>query len=206
MKFHHTVFLQLACLAPSAVVALVPLQSYSLNPTHTARSRTTTLNVASIPIPQEQTEVTPSDAETLLDIDLSNNDNNNNSNKEGTLLTYDSDGIPRLGSLMKILPKETFQVDTKKSLFYFGVDTLACTASLGFLYAVVTSPLYQDLAMWQQALTVAPLQVLAGFAMWCQWCIGHDAGHSVVSKSKPWINDVVGETSHSIFCLTPFVP
>ncbi|EED91164.1 predicted protein [Thalassiosira pseudonana CCMP1335] len=37
------------------------------------------------------------------------------------------------------------------------------------------------------------------------WCIGHDAGHSTVSKTK-WINRVVGEVAHSVVCLTPFVP
>lgn len=113
--------------------------------------------------------------------------------------------IPDLGTIMKMLPKESYDIDTMTSLFYFGVDLVACVASIGFLDLVVTSDLYSSFPLWGQALAVAPLQVLAGFALWCMWCIGHDAGHGTVSK-KNWINHIVGEMSHSIFCLTPFVP
>lgn len=42
--------------------------------------------------------------------------------------------------------------------------------------------------------------------MWCLWCIGHDAGHGTVAKNAKWINRLVGEISHSVFCLTPFLP
>lgn len=125
---------------------------------------------------------------------------------DNRVLSYDKEDYPKLGSLMKALPEEIFKVSTAKSLFYFGVDTAACVASIGFLYAVVTSDIYHSMAIWQQALTVAPLQILAGFAMWCQWCIGHDAGHSLISKKHKWLNSVVGEIAHSMFCLTPFVP
>lgn len=102
--------------------------------------------------------------------------------------------VPSLGSILRMLPKESFDIDTKTSLFYFGVDLAAVVACLGFLNTVVTSDIYHSLPMWGQALTVAPLQVLSGFAMWCMWCIGHDAGHGTVSK-KNWINQVVGEVS-----------
>ena len=129
-----------------------------------------------------------------------------NGDKKNQLLAYDKDGYPRLGSLMKALPQDIFKVSTTKSLFYFAVDTAACILSIGFLYAVVRSDIYQSMAIWQQALTVAPLQLLAGFAMWCQWCIGHDAGHSLISKKFKWLNSAVGEVAHSVFCLTPFVP
>ena len=114
--------------------------------------------------------------------------------------------IPMQGEIMKMLPKESFQIDTKTSLFYFGVDFLAVASSMGFLNLVVNSDVYHSLPMIAQALTVAPLQVLTGFCMWLMWCIGHDAGHSLISKSKPWMNDVVGEIAHSMLCLTPFVP
>jgi omega-3 fatty acid desaturase (delta-15 desaturase) len=117
----------------------------------------------------------------------------------------DKDGIPKLGAIMKMLPKESFEIDTKTSLAYFAIDAAAVIASLGFLDAVVTSDIYHSLPVWQQAMMVAPLQVLAGFAMWCMWCIGHEAGHSLISK-KDWINQVVGEIAHSVICLTPFVP
>lgn len=113
--------------------------------------------------------------------------------------------VPSLGTIMKMLPKKSFDIDTPTSLFYFGLDFMACVGSLGFLNAVVTSDIYHSLPVPAQALMVAPLQVLAGFAMWCMWCIGHDAGHSTVSK-KNWINHAVGEVAHSVFCLTPFVP
>ena len=128
------------------------------------------------------------------------NENNND------LLSYDKEGYPKLGSIMKALPDEVFQVSTKTSLFYFAIDSIAVIASIGLLHGVVTSNIYHSLALWQQALTVAPFQLLAGFAMWCQWCIGHDAGHSLISKKHKWLNSFVGEISHSMFCLTPFIP
>jgi omega-3 fatty acid desaturase (delta-15 desaturase) len=112
---------------------------------------------------------------------------------------------PMQGQIMKWLPKSTFNIDTKTSLMYFGIDLAAVAASIGLLGAVVTSDIYHSLPIWGQALTVAPLQVLGGFAMWCMWCIGHDAGHSTVSKTN-WINQVVGEIAHSAICLTPFIP
>ena len=126
--------------------------------------------------------------------------------KNNDLLSYDKEGYPKLGSIMKALPDEVFQVSTKTSLFYFAIDSIAVIASIGLLHGVVTSNIYHSLALWQQALTVAPFQLLAGFAMWCQWCIGHDAGHSLISKEHKWLNNFVGEISHSMFCLTPFIP
>ncbi len=113
--------------------------------------------------------------------------------------------VPRVGTIMKMLPKETFDIHTPTSLFYFAVDAVAVLTSMGFLYAVVTSDVYHESPWVLQAAMAAPLQILSGFALWCMWCIGHDAGHSVVSKSKT-INRVVGEIAHSVFCLTPFVP
>lgn len=80
---------------------------------------------------------------------------------------------------------------------------------MGFLNAVVTSDVYHRISIWQQFLSVVPLQVLTGFAMWCTWCIGHDAGHGTVSKNSKYgkvVNRVVGEITHSMVCLTPFVP
>jgi len=112
---------------------------------------------------------------------------------------------PRAGTVMKMLPKETWDIDTKTSLFYFGVDFAAVFATMGFLNTVVTSEVYHSFPIWLQGLSVAPLQILTGFAMWTMWCIGHDAGHSTVSKSK-WINRFVGEIAHSAISLTPFVP
>lgn len=73
---------------------------------------------------------------------------------------------PVPGSIMKMLPKDTFDIDTPTSLFYFGVDLLAVITTMGFLDVVVTSDNYHALPMWAQALCVAPLQVLTGFAMW----------------------------------------
>lgn len=106
---------------------------------------------------------------------------------------------------MKLLPERTWDIDTAESLKYFFVDLAAVAASVGALDAVVTSDWYHSLPVPLQALTVAPLQILAGFAIWCMWCIGHDAGHTTVSKEK-WINRVVGEVAHSVVCLTPFEP
>jgi len=113
--------------------------------------------------------------------------------------------VPKAGEVMKMLPAETWNVDTPTSLFYFGIDFLAVAATMGFLNTVVTSELYHSSPIFLQGMMAAPLQVMAGFAMWCMWCIGHDAGHSVVSKSKQ-VNRIVGEIAHSMICLTPFKP
>ena len=73
---------------------------------------------------------------------------------------------PKAGAVMKMLPKETWDIDTPTSLFYFAVDLLAVVGTMGFLDMVVTSDIYHAFPMWAQALAVAPLQVLTGFAMW----------------------------------------
>lgn len=128
--------------------------------------------------------------------------------KQNPLLNYNDekeDEVPKLGAIMKMLPKEIFEIDTPTSLFYFGIDFAAVAATMGFLNVVVKSDAYHSFPIWLQGLSVAPLQVLTGFAMWCMWCIGHDAGHTTVSKNKT-INRVVGEIAHSMICLTPFVP
>lgn len=168
----------------SAFSASPSLVNRSLCKSSTGRCRSLDMSVAIEP--------------TLPNIDLRNSDTDD---AEDTVVKK----LPNLGELGRMLPKESFDIDTKTSLFYFTVDLIACIASLGFLDLVVTSDFYHSLPIVAQALTVAPLQILAGFAMWCMWCIGHDAGHGTVSK-KNWINHVVGEISHSIFCLTPFVP
>ncbi len=130
--------------------------------------------------------------------------------KDGDIEAMMRDDEPPLpGTIVKMLPKDTFQVDTATSLMYAGLDVTAVACSMSFLYAVVQSDIYNGLPMAAQALTVAPLQILTGFAMWCTWCIGHDAGHGTVSKSPKFgkgINRIVGEITHSMICLTPFVP
>jgi hypothetical protein len=83
-----------------------------------------------------------------------------------------SDEPPTLAQVKKLLPAEAFKVDTATSLFYFAVDFAAVAATMGFLNQVVTSNIYHGLPIWGQALCVAPLQILTGFAMWCMWCIG----------------------------------
>lgn len=79
---------------------------------------------------------------------------------------------PTLGEVRKLLPSSVFQVDTATSLAYFAIDFMAVVATMGFLDLVVTSEIYHSMPIWAQALSVAPLQVLTGFAMWCMWCIG----------------------------------
>jgi len=79
---------------------------------------------------------------------------------------------PTLAQVRKLLPAEVFKVDTKVSLFYFTIDLIAVAGTMGFLKQVVTSDVYHSLPWWNQAIMVAPLQVLTGFAMWCMWCIG----------------------------------
>ncbi|KAL3761366.1 hypothetical protein ACHAWU_000500 [Discostella pseudostelligera] len=150
---------------------------------------------------------------TVVTLENSNNDidiNNFMTAMEASSSTMTNEDDPPLpGTIMKMLPKETWVVDTPTSLMYFTVDVLSVLTSMTFLNAVVNSDIYQSLPMYQQAMAVVPLQILTGFAMWCTWCIGHDAGHGTVSKgdaNSKAINRIVGEISHSIVCLTPFVP
>jgi len=167
-----------------------------------------------LPIPtltrEDLGRIQPELNEDDLYIDLQNNNSNkknnlsnNNDGKDGKKKIYNK--VPKIGEIRRMLPKNSFNIDTKLSLFYFGLDFLAVATSMTFLHSVVTSKFYLALPIFAQALTVAPLQLLTGFAMWCMWCIGHDAGHSTVSTSKR-INRIVGEFAHSMICLTPFVP
>jgi fatty acid desaturase len=155
------------------------------------------------------TKVSPLKAAVVQDLDLprvaEDEDDARAVERDNTHLNDEEKDL-RAGSIMKMLPKESFQVDTKTSLMYFGIDAAAVIGSMGFLYAVVTSDMYHAAPLYLQAGMVAPLQILTGFAMWCNWCIGHDAGHSLISKKHKWLNDLVGEVSHSMFALTPFVP
>lgn len=119
------------------------------------------------------------------------------------------DAPPRAGAIMKMLPTDTWDVSTPTSLMYFAIDVVAVVSSMSFLNAVVTSDVYHSIPPLEQLALVLPLQVLTGFAMWCTWCIGHDAGHGTISKERGYgdaINRLVGEVCHSAICLTPFVP
>jgi omega-3 fatty acid desaturase (delta-15 desaturase) len=120
-----------------------------------------------------------------------------------------SDEPPTLGEVSKMFPKSVFQVSTKTSLGYFALDMLAVSATMTALHEIVVSDFYHSLPLFEQALIVAPLQIATGTAMWAMWCIGHDAGHSTVSKNRKYgklVNRIIGEISHSVVCLTPFVP
>lgn len=94
------------------------------------------------------------------------NGDNQNKNKNDN---RQADEVPPLGTIARMLPKESFDIDTKTSLFYFGVDMAAVVACLTALNTVVTSDIYHSLPILGQAMTVVPLQVLSGFAMWCMW-------------------------------------
>lgn len=116
---------------------------------------------------------------------------------------------PRLGTIMKMLPTDTWDVSTPISLSYFVGDVAAVVTTMSFLDAVVHSEIYHASPPLGKVALVVPLQILTGFAMWCTWCIGHDAGHGTISKSTRYgtvINRMVGEVCHSAICLTPFVP
>lgn len=126
-----------------------------------------------------------------------------------TNVDVDMEKPPSMAVLRKMLPEKVWQIDSSTSLFYFGLDLAAVATTMGFLNAVVTSDVYHGLPLYAQAACVVPLQVMTGFAMWCMWCIGHDAGHNTISRNKTYgkqLTRVIGEISHSMICLTPFVP
>ncbi|KAJ1625525.1 fatty acid desaturase-domain-containing protein, partial [Pavlovales sp. CCMP2436] len=103
----------------------------------------------------------------------------------------------------RMIPESAFKIDTMTSVGYLILDGAAVVVSLFGLHALLHSVFWLGLPLAAKAVTVAPLQLLAGFAMWTMWCIGHDAGHGTFSKSK-LVNDIAGEISHSVCCLTPF--
>jgi len=126
--------------------------------------------------------------------------------KEKQQVAPSSPPPPSLGTIMKMLPPSAFEVSTSTSLLYFIIDVSAVLLCMTALTTVIHTDLYSSLPLAGRALTVLPLQILAGFAMWCTWCIGHDAGHGTVSKDAPLVNRIVGEICHSAICLTPYVP
>ncbi|KAL9188302.1 hypothetical protein ACHAXT_006680 [Thalassiosira profunda] len=148
-------------------------------PAHLSRAPTA-LASSVLPPPSRQAELTQ-----LLQPELGEDD---------LYLDDVSSDPPRVGSLMKLLPEETWDINTAESLSYFFIDLAAVAASMGALNALVTSDVYHSLPVPLQALTVAPLQLLTGFAMVSR------------TDSARWINRVVGEVAHSVVCLTPFEP
>lgn len=170
------------------------------------RSSSSSTLVSAPPPPTTTTVVVPTFPQNSSDVDLGRFNERDDVSGVDAVAVVDVDEPPKLFEVKQMLPAESFRVDTSTSLLYFGLDLLAVVSSMGFLALVVTSDVYRALPIWQQALAVGPLQVLTGFAMWCMWCIGHDAGHTTISKDRPWLNRVVGEVAHSAFCLTPFVP
>jgi omega-3 fatty acid desaturase (delta-15 desaturase) len=199
IKMKFTILSLMACSCQRLAVTDAFSTTSFTSAIHSSTMKSNTAHITSL----EMSDIAVQEKRTFLDIpeQLTNNSNNNMDND----INAEQNEVPSLGTVRRMLPRESFDVDTKTSLFYFGIDFVACVASLGFLDLVVTSDFYHSLPIVAQALTVAPLQILSGFALWCMWCIGHDSGHGTVSK-KNWINDVVGEISHSIFCLTPFIP
>ena len=104
---------------------------------------------------------------------------------DADVAAFSYDEPPKLGAIARMLPADTWKVDTRTSLAYFAADVLAVACSMGFLNAVVTSEGYHAAPVWGQVLMAAPLQILTGFAMWCTWCIGHDAGALYVAAARP---------------------
>ena len=101
-----------------------------------------------------------------------------------------------------------FDVDSQKGLSFFLFDLVVCTASLTSLTFIATNLSFQSLNLPFQFLSIFPLELFTGTALWAMWCIGHDAGHGLINRPKKnnKVNDIVGEVAHSIFCLTPFAP
>lgn len=157
--------------------------------------RIVTSNLIDIP-----TMITSMDIDNIATLDSSLDTN------EQQQVAPSSSPPPSLGTIMKMLPPSTFEVSTSTSLLYFIIDVSAVLLCMTALTTVIHADLYSSLPLAGRALTVLPLQILTGFAMWCTWCIGHDAGHGTVSKDAPLINRIVGEICHSVICLTPYVP
>ncbi|GMI43260.1 hypothetical protein TrCOL_g2635 [Triparma columacea] len=101
---------------------------------------------------------------------------------------------------------DIFKVSTMESTKYFLFDLFLILSTTLPLYYLTQSQLYQSLPPPLILLLPIPLQLASGFSLWCMWCIGHDAGHGTFSKSSRLTNEIIGEISHSMLCLTPFAP
>lgn len=112
---------------------------------------------------------------------------------------------PTLTELKQSIDPSAFKIDTLESLKYFGIDFSLIAASTTMLHNLLHSEFYQNSPLLAHFLLPLPLQFLSGTFLWAMWCIGHDAGHGTVSKNQ-MVNEVVGEISHSMLCLTPFDP
>jgi hypothetical protein len=100
---------------------------------------------------------------------------------------HDNAPPPCVGAVMKMLPPDTWLASTPTSLRYFAVDVSAVVSSMLFLHVVVSSNAYRSLSpIPGQVALVLTLQVLVGFAMWCMWCVGHEARHGTISKESEY--------------------
>ncbi|GMH61714.1 hypothetical protein TrLO_g7549 [Triparma laevis f. longispina] len=106
---------------------------------------------------------------------------------------------PTLSTIKRSLSPSLFEINTKKSLTYVAKDILQYIVTTAPLLAIASS----DQNPILQTLESLPFFLASGTSLWSLWCLGHDAGHGLISPN-PKVNEIVGELCHGCFCGTPF--
>jgi len=121
-----------------------------------------------------------------------------NSQKRKRFLRNDSDetnGVPSLIEIKKVIPADCFKPSLWKSLSYVAWD-LSLVSFCFFIMLVANNFPKINFVMW-------PLYwIIQGTLFWAIFVLGHDCGHGSFSKFK-WANDLFGTLLHS-FILVPY--
>jgi omega-3 fatty acid desaturase (delta-15 desaturase) len=105
------------------------------------------------------------------------------------------DEMITLDALRNSIPKEVFQKDLFKSLYYLFFDYAVWIGSFYAMYTFTNSPYWEPLPFWAKAVASLLYWNIAGFYMWCLFVVGHDCGHGTFSNNRV-LNDVLGHFIH----------
>eukprot|EP00640_Fibrocapsa_japonica_P000112 CAMPEP_0113934398 /NCGR_PEP_ID=MMETSP1339-20121228/1733_1 /TAXON_ID=94617 /ORGANISM="Fibrocapsa japonica" /LENGTH=377 /DNA_ID=CAMNT_0000936189 /DNA_START=264 /DNA_END=1397 /DNA_ORIENTATION=+ /assembly_acc=CAM_ASM_000762 len=110
----------------------------------------------------------------------------------------------QLHNLKKAIPREAFEKSLIRSLFYLFFDYGMWLGSTAVIHALNNSPVWEQMAFWQQAIATLVFWNIAGFFMWGIFVVGHDCGHTTFSNYD-FLNDVIGHICHGSI-LVPYYP
>ena len=112
------------------------------------------------------------------------------------------DEMITLDALRNSIPKEVFQKDLFKSLYYLFFDYAVWIGSFYAMYTFTNSPYWEPLPFWAKAVASLLYWNIAGFYMWCLFVVGHDCGHGTFSNNRvyPWQVRVSYMSMESLTC------
>lgn len=118
----------------------------------------------------------------------------------GKALNLTPADFPRASALKKAIPRDCFEIDTKKSLGYLSVSvagTALCTAMGVMLAKLVGTSSWKTLPIW------TAYSGVTGTVAMGLWVLAHECGHGAFSKNRK-LQDAVGFTIHSIMMVPYF--